>query len=469
VNDKSKFKKFPDTKPTGIQSRTAFDSFYPMEIIPLASEKKAFLAKFGNDYLVFPEDRAYPIRMKDEIPLKWVQKGPSEKFSGDACKNEYYAFQIGVFASKNELKNIKVEFSTLGTSSFKILPLKLNCFNTGGTDPYGKHFEKRVDVAKGAVQALWIGIDIPENIPAGFYKGLITLKPENAASQTVEVSLKIGNKVLADRGDNEPWRHSRLRWLNSMLGIDDKPTKPYESIEPLGNNVYRLTDKQLTIDRSGMPGSIQVTGTEILAHPLSFIVESNNGSEQFSLPENVTLLKNEPGVMSGAWESHSKNIEMTGTGVIESDGYINYKLKIKALKDVSLTDIRLEIPFINEIAQYMMGMGLPGTIAPKSHQAKWKGPYDSFWVGNTNGGIWCELRGGAYNGPLLNLYHPAPPVSWFNNDNGGFRIEKGDSETKAVIYSGKRELKVGENIDFEWSLLITPVKKINYRSQFTDR
>ena len=469
LGNPSSFGQFPVAKLTGFQSRTAFDSFYPMEIIPLSSEKKMLFAKFKNDYLIFPEDRAYPIRMKDEIPLRWIQKGPSGKFIGEASKNECYAFQIGVYASKKELNNIKVEFSSLEKKGSKILSSALTCFNTGGVGPYGQPFIKKVDIKNGAVQPLWIGIDIPENIPAGLYKGLITIRPENSDSQTVEINLKIGDKVLADRGDSEPWRHSRLRWLNSSLGIDDNPTKPYEAFEFLGNNVYRLTDKILTMDPGGMPGSIKVSGTEILSRPISFIVVTKNEIEKFSLPEDVTLLKNEPGVISGGWKSRSKNFELSGIGVVESDGYINYKIQIKALNDISLNDIRLEIPFAGEIAQYMIGMGLPGTKVPQKHQAKWEGPYDSFWIGNADAGIWCELRGGSYSGPLLNLYHPAPPQSWYNNDNGGFKIEKETNETTAVVYSGKRELKSGENVAFEWSLLITPVKKINYKSQFLDR
>ena len=230
-----------------------------------------------------------------------------------------------------------------------------------------------------------------------------------------------------------------------------------------------LRTKKLTIDQDGMPGSIQVSGAEILTQPLSFVVESKNGVEKFSLPEDIKLLKNAPGIMSGSWNSNSANIRLSGIGAIESDGYINYKIHLKALNDINIKDIRLEMPFSNEIADYMMGMGLPGTTVPKSHEAKWRGPYDSFWVGNTHGGIWCELRGGTYNGPLLNLYRPAPPGSWCNNDNGGFRIEKNAAGTKAVVYSGKRDLKAGESLDFEWSLLITPVKKINSKSQFVDR
>ena len=155
------------------------------------------------------------------------------------------------------MKNVKVEFSSLENSNYIIPASALTCFNTGGIGPYGEPFEKRVDILKGTVQPLWIGIDIPDNIPAGNYTGKIIIRPENADPQTLEINIKILKKILADRGDSEPWRHSRLRWLNSTLGIDDKPTKPYDAIEFMGNNVYRLTDKKLTMDPGGMPGSIK--------------------------------------------------------------------------------------------------------------------------------------------------------------------------------------------------------------------
>ena len=456
-------------KLTEFQSRTAFDSFYPMEVIALSSEKLSLLSRYTDDWLIFPEERSFPVRMRDEIPLRWVRKGPSGEFDGEALRNEYYAFQIGIYASKLGLENLNIEFTPLESGSYKIPSSSVTCFNTGGTGPYGQSFKKRVNVEKGMVQPLWIGIDIPDEIPPGTYRGSVIIEPENSEPQVVAVSLKIIDKVLTDRGDSEPWRHSRLRWLNSTLGIDDKPVKPYNAIEYLGNNTYRLTDKDLKMDPGGMPGAINIEGTELLHDPISFVVESGSGTEQFSLPEDIVLLKNEPGAISGSWKSHSSGFELTGTGIVESDGYINYKITVRALKELSLGDIRLEIPFSQEVAQYMIGMGLPGTTVPDEHRSQWRGPYDSFWVGNSHAGLWCELRGGSYNGPLLNLYNPAPPDSWYNSDNGGFTISKSQNMTKAVVYSGPRELKAGDKLDFEWSMLITPVKKINYKSQFLDR
>lgn len=92
----------------GFQSRTAFDSFFPMEIIALKSEKDSLLNEYSDDFLIFPEDRKFPIRMLDEIPQKWIHKGPSKVFQGEALRNEYYTFQVGVFAAQKELDNLKV-------------------------------------------------------------------------------------------------------------------------------------------------------------------------------------------------------------------------------------------------------------------------------------------------------------------------------------------------------------------------
>jgi hypothetical protein len=465
----SGFKAFRSAELTGFQSRTAFDSFFPMEVIATSSEKKALMIRFNDDYLIFPEERGYPVRMRDEIPLRWIRKGPSGEFSGEASRNEYFSFQIGVYASKAGLANIRAEFNDLKSGAYIIPAASFTCFNTGGTGPYGQPFEKRVDIAKGAVQPLWIGIDIPGEIHPGLYSGIITLLADNAAPKKLKVSIEVTDKFLADRGDSEPWRHSRLRWLNSSLGIDDNPVSPYSAIEFLGDNKYRLTDKILAMNADGMPGAISVNGTNLLEDPLKFVIESREGLEKFSSPEDIRLLKNEPGLISGSWKSHSGAFELSGTGIVESDGYINYKVNVRALKDISLKDIRLEIPYSGNIAEYMIGMGLPGTTVPQSHVASWRGPYDSFWVGDAEAGLWCELRGGSYNGPLLNLYNPAPPGSWYNDDRGGFRIDRNGKTTKAVVFSGSREMKAGEKIDFEWSLLITPVKHLNTRSQFIDR
>jgi hypothetical protein len=160
---------------------------------------------------------------------------------------------------------------------------------------------------------------------------------------------------------------------------------------------------------------------------------------------------------------------------LEYDGYLRYTASVDYIgrEDdpayLNVEDIRLNIPMDPDRARFMMGMGLPGTSVPLMHTAKWKGPQDSFWIGDPDGGIWCELRGSTYHGPLLNLYKPRPPLSWYNEDNGGFSILPEHGGTVARVFSGPRTLRSGDRINFEWAMMITPVKPVDYQSQFLDR
>lgn len=42
-------------------------------------------------------------------------------------------------------------------------------------------------------------------------------------------------------------------------------------------------------------------------------------------------------------------------------------------------------------------------------------------------------------------------------------------EWKAMAYSGARTLETGQSITFDFAMIVTPVKPLNMKSQFTDR
>ena len=123
---------------------------------------------------LFPEDRRFPIRMTDELPLRWVKSGPGKEFHGEAQRNEFYVFQIGVWAARTNLAGLDVEFNGE-------IAGWLNCFNTGGTNWDGKPFHKTINVPQGKVQALWIGVDVPRDAKPGEHRATVTIRPTNAA------------------------------------------------------------------------------------------------------------------------------------------------------------------------------------------------------------------------------------------------------------------------------------------------
>lgn len=464
IDDSISMLDIPLAKCNEIQSRTSFDSFYPMEIIPTQSEKLFFLSKLDKDYHVFTEDRRNPIRMSREIPYRWINTYDSSFFHGSANQNEYYTFQLGVYAAKKELENIQLEFSDLFNEKNIIPADAFTCFNLSGIDPKGIPFTKEIDIPHTQVQPLWIGLDVPKEIEPGIYRGSIKAIPGNTDAIKIPIQITISNKYIEDRGDSEPWKHSRLRWLNSTKGLDNDPVDPFSSIEVDDNQIISILGKTIDLYQNKFPSSIKINNKEILAAPISFDISNETFETQ-----PLVILTEEPGLIEGTWKAESQNFDLTGVVNIEFDGYINYRIKIRSKRDIENCDFKLNIPFKRSIARYMMGMGLPGSKLPTYHIAPWEGPHDSFWIGNTKGGIHFEFRGSNYHGPLLNLYHPEYPDSWFNSGKGRMEVKKSDHQVIASISSGSRSMHKNEELEFEFSMLLTPLKEVNQNSQFTNR
>lgn len=155
-------KKVRTAKITKVEARTQFDSFYPMEVTSTADERKKYTAGPQEAFYLFPEDRKYPIRMREDIPAKWLDIKQGAGFTGIAAPNEYYTFQIGLWAAATDVKQISYRASDLRCGTEVLPATAITCFNTEGVDPYGKAFRKEVNVAQGKVQALWFGVDIPQ-------------------------------------------------------------------------------------------------------------------------------------------------------------------------------------------------------------------------------------------------------------------------------------------------------------------
>lgn len=472
-----------------IEARTPFNSFYPMEVCATKEECRHYAKKNDGDFLLFAEDRTNPIRMRNRLPMHWLHMKQGQTFHGSAAPNEYYTFQIGVWASANDITGIAYQASPLTCGNNVIPASAITCFNLEGTSPYGEAFKKNINAPKGSVQALWFGVDIDESQPIGTYSGSIRISDAGGNERTVPVQIDIKGKPLPDRGDGEPWRHSRLRWLNSTLGIADTPTLPYTPMSADENRISCF-GRTVTIDlTSGNPAQISAWDTDILSAPIRFLIETETGIKRLMAEPVLTELTE--GHASGSWSAEDEDLKLTCRQTMEFDGWINYIYTIFPKKDVKVKDIRLEIPMKAEVGTHFMGIGLAGQNTPMEYQGKWDTPektvdhlggsiatgkehawwwpFDSFWMGNQHAGLHCEFRGSTYSGPLINVYRPAYPDSWHNQGKGGFRILSSETQVLATAYSGERTLQAGQPLSFDYALLVTPVKELDTRRQFTDR
>lgn len=484
-----KSKKHPLAQVLRVESRTAFDSFYPMEVTATEAEKKAYTDTNPKPFCLFPEDRKNPVRMQNNIPFKWLTERQGDAFVGEAAPNEYYVFQTGVWAFGKTIHKIAYKVSDLKCGGEMIPATAITCFNVEGTDPYGNHFQKEIDIEKGHVQALWFGIDVPSSQKKGVYEGMLQIMDAEGNEGTIPLRIRIAGEPLADRGDSELWRHSRLRWLNSTLGIADTPTNPYTPLTVTENRIGCLGRTVTVSEETGLPAQILSWGTDVLASPIRFVIRTVDGVKE--LKAAPVLKEQTAGHVTGSWAAEDEELRISCKEVIEFDGWMNYVYTIVPKREIEVADIRLEIPVKDEVGAYFLGMGLPGQETPQQYEGKWDAPektvnhfgvsiptskeqqwlwpFDSFWIGNEHAGLHCEFRGSTYSGPLLNLYRPAYPDSWYNGGKGGFSVHRKTGETVAVAYSGQRTLEAGKDVTFDFAMLVTPVKPLDMKGQFTNR
>lgn len=475
--------RLPQAEVVQFQAINQMHSFYPMEVIATTAEKERLLGSHpGENYIIFTEDRKFPIRMTTDIPYKWIADDRHDTFTGQADKGEYYVFQIGLWAARSEVNGVKVDYSALRhVSTGETVPSSsFTCFNTEGVDVKGEVFTKNLCVAKDKVQALWIGVQLPEKMSSGTYRGTVTVSAANAEPKTVEVNLEVSDNVIANHGDNEPWRHSRLRWLNSRIGFDDEVIAPYTPLELNGRTISCL-GRDVKISSIGLPEEITsyfketmtgigTDGRPVLASPMELAAD---GGEWENMSFEIT--KRRQGAIG--WKALNQNdlFLMELEGEMEADGNIGYKVILVAKKDAAVRDIALKTNLAPGIGKYMMGLGEKGGFCPEDLKWKWdvEKNQDGPWVGDVNAGLQIRFFDNKYDRPLnTNFYHQKPlvmPASWCNSGKGGIDITGTDGGTLINAYSGKRQVKKGENLHYYFNIAVTPFRTIDTDKQWMER
>jgi hypothetical protein len=484
-----KTKTYVNAKVLYLEAVNAFNSFYPMEVIATQQEVNQLIKSHPDKrYLVFPEDRMNPIKMPHDLPQRWAQKGITPVFNGGALKGENFSYQLGIYAAKTAIQNVQVVFSDLRSAGGKHIPASvMSCLNTNGTQYDGIPLTKTVNVNKGDVQALWCLVNIPEKTVAGTYNGTATVKPANAVATVIKITIQVKNQQAVNSGVNEPWKQTRLTWLNSTLAQQNDVIKPYVPLKT-DSNTISLLGRKVILNNNGFPNQIQSfftpEMTEIGNTPKNLLYEgihfhiTNTATHKdisFKSP-GITYTEKQPGTLKWKATNTSDLLTMDVAGAMEFDGSLFYTVRITALADVSLDDIKMHIPFDKTSAKYLMGLGQKGGLRPDTVNWKWDVAtknQDGAWIGEVNAGLQYSLRDENYVRPLnTNFYLQKPlilPASWGNNGKGGVLVTIKGSSMLAENYSGKRSMKKGDVLYYNFTLLITPFHTIDTDFQWATR
>ena len=451
----------PSAQVVEIQARGEFNRMDPMEVTATPDEVGNLIAKASDkSYLLFPEDRKYPIRMIDDIPLKWIRSGPGNSFEGTAQPGEYYVFQIGVFAAKRSIENLSLDFSGLKSASGKIIPASaFHCINLGGRDWLGKPFTKAFNVNNGSVRALWIGFEVPKDA-AGLFTGAVKVTPKGMPSTAISLRISVKGAYLPDHGEGDLWRMARLRWLDSTLGLDDKIIPPYTPVKVNGSTVSIL-GRKITFGVLGLPVSI-AAGREVLAKPMTFDVITEVGTAKFA-PSPTKIVKHEEGVAALETISKSSDFDLAVSTSTEFDGTVFVKLILRAKKNTTIKDIRLQMPLNSDVAKYMVGFSKRGGFRPVEWKWKWNiaKPDNMVWLGDYDAGVQLKLMTDEDLWQTDTLKDSGLPIGWANGGKGGCDVLEQDKQVMLNAYTGGRSVKAGESLEFRFRLMVTPFKPLD--------
>ncbi|HXB32082.1 MAG TPA: glycoside hydrolase domain-containing protein, partial [Puia sp.] len=448
-----------------IQSIDSFNSVYPMEVIATPSEMAALRANFKDSiFLVFPEKREYPIRMQEDLPYRWIERGPGGRVGGLARPMENYAYELGLYALKAS-SNVRVVFGGLRNVEGRTIPAdSMVCINADAISYDGRPFVKRIDVAAGQVQPLWCVVKVPEDA-VGAYEGKVTVVADGHRV-VIPVQLTVKGSPVSDHGVGTPAKMTRLPWLNSTLAQDNTVIAPYTQLEIVGDSVIRLLGRSIRLNKQGFPEQIQTfftpemtemtdQPTNLLAESMHFhFVRAADGKDIRLDPGGVAFVERSPGTVSWKAVSVCDTLKMEVSASLEFDGFLSYTVKVIALADLDLKDIVMHIPFEPGAATYMMGLGRKGGYRPDS-VLRWKWDVahknqDGAWIGSVNAGLQFSLRDQHYVRPLnTNFYLQKPliaPSSWANGEKGGIDIGIKGRSMLVNNYSGQRQMRKGDTL-----------------------
>jgi hypothetical protein len=467
------------------EARTEHDRFSEMEIIATQKEREAWLNAQQDPFFIFVEPAERPVRMFDHVPQRWLTTRSETELT--AGTGEPLVFQLGLWAARGELKNVRVKFGpfTENGGGGTISTDRFRCFQPGGRSFDGKLFERSINVSSGSVLPLWCGVEL-DGTTAGRYVGTAEISAEGISRRIVPIMIRVTPDGDKARAYADPSRLAKLFWLDSAIAQDDKVTKGFTPLRVEGRTIHCL-GRSLKVGEDGLPAAITsnfhpgVTrivpqGREVLAEPMRFVVELADGTRVPLRASRFRFEKANEGVVEWTSELRGGDLELAVRGRMEFDGHVELRCALKSAKPVDLRDVKLEIPRTSDTAKYAIGLGLYGGAAPRTLDWKWNVSkhQDALWLGDVNAGLRVQLRAENYARPMVNIHYRRQPLndppSWSGNGKGGV---KWDAQEGAVsnftAYSGARSLTPGQPLHFDFDLSITPFKPLNTAAQWKDR
>ena len=470
------------------ESKTAFDSRSPMELMASSGEVAAMVsAASRTDYLTFvsaiSNTSTQSVRL-DALPASLAASGPNTTVAASGKPGQFVVIQVAILALQ-AVSNLTVSFSAVGA----VPAAAMTCFQTGGTDANGHTMPERPwSLDQGKVGALLVGIAIPEAdgvtaelCSAAPHAGSFTLTPTGGKPTAISVSLSVQcdavvqEETRIDTSDLE--RLERLAWLNSRAGLTATVTRPYHPLQVSAHAISCL-GRTVHLGPSGLPSQIVANGVDLLSTSgVQFAVTAGGADTPLdwaplTAAEADYTISLDPNGTVASWSVASAatdgGLTMRTEGEMSYDGYINLAVSLKSTKDIDVENIALVASLPQERAKYAVGAGLgdDGAYFPYHNLSEiaWRwtaqaqpgqqpvagGPVTGgsgfrVWLGDVTAGLHLKLKGsdpgwnrpnGDPNAPGQASPGEQPFPTWANGNRGGWSAKVGSG---TVSMMGKHE------------------------------
>ena len=409
-----------------------------------------------------------------------------------------------------------------------IVPEAFTCFNLGGTDQHGNAFKKDFSLASGDTGSLWIGVDLPMGA-FGRYVATFTVGTNTSAPRTLTVELNVTSGAVEEHGDDDVYNLSRLRWLDSTIGVDGDavwPRSRFANItaasirgvhgqggddEESGSGsgfTLSTVNKDIAIGVDGLPLRVTVRtvkqrrgknvtrSLEVLAKPVQLLVLDSHGKPlEFAVSAAATVTNRTARAVSWTSKVSAGGVEVMLTGRLEMDSYLTFEAMLSSSGTATaVSDVQLVVAAEGSTARRMLGMGSIGAPAA-SLEWRWQKVQgvgnNRLWLGDVDAGVFVTPRGAGddWVSPTYGKDYPVYPflpTSWagagaananssiyganvtLQHDLGSLRNTT-PAAVVCTIFSGPRQLTRSSPTQFLFDMMFTPAHALDLASHWKSR
>lgn len=366
---------------------------------------------------------------------------------------------------------IAVETRPLEGEDGKKFEKAVTCFNSAGVGADGKKFERKVAVTAGRITPLFIGVDLSRASICKYRTDVVI------DGESVSLVFDLSDKLVFNEGMCDGDGLSRLKWLNSTDYMDKRLLPGFNAVSADKNSVS-FTGKRAYFTGDGFLGDVESYYSEsnaltdevtasLFTRPMEFLTDGQK------IKYNRIKITDKPDSAVITSDGRSEKLHVTVEARAHYEGVLRYSVKVDALDDVIVDNIRLCAYFA--CADFVAGMGAaPGAFTDIKYD--WNTPgYDTVFVGNVNCGARIRFRNnrGENDYPVYGAYAETcavtPSETWANFGKGGVTVSKTEEGAELCAYTGKMVFAKGDAKEFLFDIHLTPFMPVDLKKSLGTR